>query len=158
MCRLSWNLGASTSCSLVGLTRSVQGSLLPLYYKGAVIQNRAKYDGFNKNRNAPRFIKLKRFGKRCVSCQLTSKAPDEHYVFVSIAFSHPPWIEWVTQVTLDSCHKFWLQFSTRNWSWLNLQWMKSLGKLNEKTHYKDEDGVYEMGREEAQFLELTHVL
>jgi len=60
-------LGVSTSCSLVGLTRSAQGSHLPLYYKGAVFQNRAKYDAFNKNRNknrnVPRLIKLKRFGK-----------------------------------------------------------------------------------------------
>ena len=35
---------------------------------------------------------------------------------------------------------------------------KSVGKLNGKTHFEDRDGVYEMGREEAQFLELTHVL
>jgi hypothetical protein len=35
--------------------------------------------------------------------------------------------------------------------------MKSVGKLNGKTHFEDRDGVYEMGREDAQFLELTHV-
>jgi len=36
--------------------------------------------------------------------------------------------------------------------------MESDGKLNGKTHFEDRDCVYEMGREEAQFLELTHVL
>ena len=36
--------------------------------------------------------------------------------------------------------------------------MKSVGKRNGETHFEDRDGVYDMGREEAQFLELTHVL
>ena len=138
-------LGASTSCSLVGLTRSVQGSLLPLWYKGAAFQNCAKYDGINRNRKVPRFIKPKRFWERRVSCQHTSNAPDEDCVFLSVALSHLPRIEWVTQVTLDSCHNFWMQFSIWDCSWLNLQWMKSVGKLNGKTHFEGRDGVYEMG-------------
>jgi hypothetical protein len=36
--------------------------------------------------------------------------------------------------------------------------MKSVGKLNGETHFEDRDEVYDMGREEAQFLELTNVL
>jgi len=158
MCRLSRNSESLNLLQACGSDQIRTGIYFTSAFQRCRISKSREIWWLQQKPQCTSIYEAQKIWKRCVSCQNTSNAPDEHCVFLSIALSHPPWIEWVTQVTLDSCHNFWMQFSTWDCSWLNLQWMKSVGKRNGETHFEDRDGVYDMGREEAQFLELTHVL